>query len=111
MGKVYRSLGLSCKAATADEANQPANREAFQADITYVTGQRLCFTYLRDNTCLHPSEVALPPVLRYALVDEADSILLDESRNPMIMSQPAFDSGELVMKADRVRGGAWLSAA
>jgi hypothetical protein len=46
---VYSFLGLSCAAAVADDA-PPANRAAFAADITYVTGQRLCFTYLRDNT-------------------------------------------------------------
>lgn len=72
----------------------PAKREAYNADITYGTNNEYGFDYLRDNMAFSPEE-RVQRKLHYALVDEVDSILIDEARTPLIISGPAEDSSEM----------------
>lgn len=78
-----------------------AKREAYAADITYGTNNEYGFDYLRDNMAFSPEERVQRP-LHYALVDEVDSILIDEARTPLIISGPAEDSSELYRKVDKI---------
>ncbi|PHM74381.1 preprotein translocase subunit SecA [Xenorhabdus kozodoii] len=77
----------------------PAKREAYATDITYGTNNEFGFDYLRDNMAFSPEE-RVQRKLHYALVDEVDSILIDEARTPLIISGPAEDSSELYIKVD-----------
>ncbi|MEX6252372.1 preprotein translocase subunit SecA [Providencia hangzhouensis] len=79
----------------------PAKREAYAADITYGTNNEFGFDYLRDNLAFSPEE-RVQRKLHYALVDEVDSILIDEARTPLIISGPAEDSSELYQKVDKL---------
>ncbi|MBD2811045.1 preprotein translocase subunit SecA [Xenorhabdus sp. Vera] len=79
----------------------PAKREAYSADITYGTNNEYGFDYLRDNMAFSPEE-RVQRKLHYALVDEVDSILIDEARTPLIISGPAEDSSELYLKVDKL---------
>ncbi|MDC9580983.1 preprotein translocase subunit SecA [Xenorhabdus sp. PR6a] len=79
----------------------PAKREAYAADITYGTNNEFGFDYLRDNMAFSPEE-RVQRKLHYALVDEVDSILIDEARTPLIISGPAEDSSELYIKVDKL---------
>ncbi|MCD1125963.1 preprotein translocase subunit SecA [Jinshanibacter sp. LJY008] len=79
----------------------PAKREAYAADITYGTNNEFGFDYLRDNMAFSPEE-RVQRKLYYALVDEVDSILIDEARTPLIISGPAEDSSELYKKVDKI---------
>ncbi|KAK9806163.1 hypothetical protein WJX72_003697 [[Myrmecia] bisecta] len=85
MGKVFKFLGLTVAVVT-EKMEDPGIKLAFQADVTYITSQQLCFTYLRDNMTRLPSAIALTRPLHYAIVDEADNVLIDECRNPMLIS-------------------------
>jgi preprotein translocase subunit SecA len=98
MGQIYQFLGMSvgCVVPQIDEA---ARRAAYAADITYGTNNELGFDYLRDN--MRQSRAAM--VQRghvFAVVDEVDSILIDEARTPLIISGPAEDSSELYRAVD-----------
>ncbi|EAY2676546.1 preprotein translocase subunit SecA, partial [Salmonella enterica subsp. enterica serovar Dublin] len=79
----------------------PAKREAYNADITYGTNNEYGFDYLRDNMAFSPEE-RVQRKLHYALVDEVDSILIDEARTPLIISGPAEDSSEMYRKVDKI---------
>lgn len=79
----------------------PAKREAYAADITYGTNNEYGFDYLRDNMAFSPEE-RVQRELHYALVDEVDSILIDEARTPLIISGPAEDSSDLYIKVNKV---------
>ncbi|AOM41076.1 preprotein translocase subunit SecA [Xenorhabdus hominickii] len=79
----------------------PAKREAYAADITYGTNNEFGFDYLRDNMAFSPEE-RVQRKLHYALVDEVDSILIDEARTPLIISGPAEDSSELYIKVNKL---------
>ncbi|MCG3469252.1 preprotein translocase subunit SecA [Xenorhabdus bovienii] len=79
----------------------PVKREAYAADITYGTNNEYGFDYLRDNMAFSPEE-RVQRKLHYALVDEVDSILIDEARTPLIISGPAEDSSELYIKVDKL---------
>lgn len=96
MGKLYNFLGLTvgCIVANLDDEER---KEAYAADITYATNNELGFDYLRDNMKFRESEIAQRP-FNYAIVDEVDSILIDEARTPLIISGPAEDSSELYIK-------------
>ncbi len=123
MGQVYGYLGLTVGVvtssgaylydpshvpATEDEARdetgsfrvfydylRPATKkEAYAADITYATNNELGFDYLRDNTSYDPSQV-VGRGFHYAIIDEVDSVLIDEARTPLIISGPAADAGDL----------------
>jgi preprotein translocase subunit SecA len=79
----------------------PAKREAYAADITYGTNNEYGFDYLRDNMAFSPEE-RVQRKLHYALVDEVDSILIDEARTPLIISGPAEDSSEMYIKVNKL---------
>ena len=91
MGRVHRSLGLACgvilTGLTPDE-----RRTAYAADITYSTNWELGFDYLRDNMAHSLDELVQQRGHNYAIVDEVDSILIDEARTPLIISGPADDA-------------------
>ena len=78
-----------------------AQREAYAADITYGTNNEYGFDYLRDNMAFSPEE-RVQRKLHYALVDEVDSILIDEARTPLIISGPAEDSSEMYKKVNKI---------
>ncbi len=75
--------------------------EAYAADITYGTNNEYGFDYLRDNMAFSPEE-RVQRKLHYALVDEVDSILIDEARTPLIISGPAEDSSEMYRKVNKI---------
>lgn len=79
----------------------PAKRIAYAADITYGTNNEYGFDYLRDNMAFSPEE-RVQRKLHYALVDEVDSILIDEARTPLIISGPAEDSSEMYIKVNKL---------
>jgi len=99
MGKVHRFLGLtvgySRSQAFADE-----KREAYACDITYVTSSEVGFDYLRDNIA-HSKDERVQRGFYFCIVDEADSILIDESRTPLIMSSRTKDNSDMYKTADR----------
>ncbi len=90
MGPVYRGLGLTVGVIQHD-LDGPKRREAYRADITYITNSELGFDYLRDNMAFRPDQLVLreDTPLHYAIIDEVDSILIDEARTPLIISGPA----------------------
>jgi preprotein translocase subunit SecA len=98
MGQIYRFLGLTvgCIVNDMDDAERKA---AYAADITYGTNNEFGFDYLRDNMKFEYSELVQRP-FNYAIVDEVDSILIDEARTPLIISGPAEDSSDLYKKVD-----------
>jgi preprotein translocase subunit SecA len=79
-------------------------REAYQADITYGTNNQFGFDYLRDNMAPTVQEHVMRDELNYAIIDEVDSILIDEARTPLIISAPAEESNELYRKFSRIIG-------
>lgn len=93
MGKIYNLLGLSVGCIYHD-ASYEERRKSYWSDITYGTNNEFGFDYLRDNMAVHPSQL-VQRVLNYAIVDEVDSILIDEARTPLIISGPAEESTEL----------------
>ena len=92
MGAIYRFLGLRVGVITHDMGFQE-RREAYACDITYGTNNEFGFDYLRDNMAWDPSQV-VQRELFYAIIDEVDSILIDEARTPLIISGPAEESTE-----------------
>ena len=99
MGKVYRFLGLSVGLIIHDLDNDQ-RREAYNADITYGTNNELGFDYLRDNMVTY-KESMVQRGHNYAIVDEVDSILIDEARTPLIISGMGDDANELYKVADQ----------
>ncbi len=98
MGKVYRFLGLTCGLIIHDKDNKE-RREAYACDITYGTNNELGFDYLRDNMVVHKEEM-VQRGHNYAIVDEVDSILIDEARTPLIISGMGEKANELYQVAD-----------
>lgn len=99
MGKVYRFLGLSVGLIVHGLDNE-ARRQAYAADITYGTNNELGFDYLRDNMVIY-KEQQVQRGHNYAIVDEVDSILIDEARTPLIISGKGEKSTDLYIKADQ----------
>jgi preprotein translocase subunit SecA len=99
MGKVYRYLGMSVGLVVHDLDND-ARRKAYAADITYGTNNEFGFDYLRDNMVIYKNEM-VQRGFHYALVDEVDSILIDEARTPLIISGQGDKSTQLYEQADR----------
>ncbi|WP_300000032.1 preprotein translocase subunit SecA [uncultured Cedecea sp.] len=97
---LFEFLGLSV-GINLPNMPAPAKREAYAADITYGTNNEYGFDYLRDNMAFSPED-RVQRKLNYALVDEVDSILIDEARTPLIISGPAEDSSELYKKVDKI---------
>ena len=93
MGRVYRFLGLTVGLIT-HEMDFPARKAAYAADITYGTNNEFGFDYLRDNMVVSLDQMVQRP-LHYAIVDEVDSILIDEARTPLIISGPGEKSTDL----------------
>jgi preprotein translocase subunit SecA len=99
MGDIYRFLGLSV-GCNLHSLSPSEKREAYACDITYTTNSELGFDYLRDNMVMEPSQRVLRG-LHYAVLDEVDSILIDEARTPLIISGPGEILDENYIHADR----------
>ncbi len=98
MGQVHRFLGLSV--GLIHHGQDPVSkREAYNCDITYGTNNEFGFDYLRDNMATHAEDVVQR--LNYCIIDEVDSVLIDEARTPLIISGPAEKSTDLYMKMAR----------
>ncbi|MCF6093431.1 accessory Sec system translocase SecA2 [Microaerobacter geothermalis] len=99
MGRVYHFLGLTV-GLNAHGLSPEEKKEAYAADITYGTNNEFGFDYLRDNMVLYKEHMVQRP-LNYAIIDEVDSILIDEARTPLIISGQAAKSTDLYYLADR----------
>jgi preprotein translocase subunit SecA len=100
MGQIYRFLGLSVGVIIPNLPDQ-MRREAYHTDITYGTNNEFGFDYLRDNMKYERSQMVQRP-FNFGIVDEVDSILIDEARTPLIISGPTEDKSELYIKLDQV---------
>ncbi len=100
MGRIYRFLGLSV-GVNLSQMSHPDKQLAYAADITYGTNNEYGFDYLRDNMVFAPSE-RVQRGLNYAIVDEVDSILIDEARTPLIISGQADDNVELYYRLNEL---------
>lgn len=99
MGKVYRFLGLSV-GVICSGMDEKSKKEAYNADITYCTNNELGFDYLRDNMAVMKEQRVQRP-LNFAVVDEVDSILIDEARTPLIISGRGMKSSDNYIKAQK----------
>ncbi len=100
MGKIYRFLGLQVGVIVHDVSDRE-RRDSYQADITYGTNNEFGFDYLRDNMKFDLADCVQRPH-HYAIVDEVDSILIDEARTPLIISGPSEQSTDKYYKVNRV---------
>ena len=98
MGKVYKFLGLTVGLAIAG-MNPSEKQKAYNCDVTYGTNNEFGFDYLRDNMVIYKNQL-VQRKLNYAIVDEIDSILIDEARTPLIISGRGSQSSDLYKKAD-----------
>ena len=98
MGKVYKFLGLTVGLAIAG-MNPEQKQKAYNCDVTYGTNNEFGFDYLRDNMVIYKNQL-VQRKLNYAIVDEIDSILIDEARTPLIISGRGAQSSDLYKKAD-----------
>ncbi|MBE7066557.1 MAG: preprotein translocase subunit SecA [Ruminococcaceae bacterium] len=98
MGKIYNFLGLSVGVIVHGLTSEQ-RRAAYNCDITYATNNELGFDYLRDNMVIYKQHL-VQRELNFAIVDEVDSILIDEARTPLIISGPGAKSSEMYEKAD-----------
>lgn len=99
MGKVHRFLGLTVGVAVAGMDNE-SKRAAYNCDITYGTNNELGFDYLRDNMVIYKRDKVQRP-LNFCIIDEVDSILIDEARTPLIISGRGGKSSEMYIVANR----------
>ncbi len=100
MGQVHNFLGLTVGVIVPNLA-ETQRREAYQADVTYATNNELGFDYLRDNMKYSRDQMVQRP-FNFAIVDEVDSILIDEARTPLIISGPTDDKSDLYMLVDAI---------
>jgi preprotein translocase subunit SecA len=100
MGQIYRFLGMTV-GCIVHGLSDPERRAAYGADVTYGTNNELGFDYLRDNMKFRLEDM-VHREFNYAIVDEVDSILVDEARTPLIISGPAEDSSELYIKVNKL---------
>jgi preprotein translocase subunit SecA len=100
MGQIYRFLGLTV-GVIVPNLHDVERREAYAADITYGTNNEFGFDYLRDNMKYDRQQMVQRP-FHHAIVDEVDSILIDEARTPLIISGPTDDKSELYISVDRI---------
>src|SRR5438309_2472608 len=98
MGQVYRFLGLTVGVIVPNLTDQE-RRDAYNSDITYATNNELGLDYLRDNMKYSRGQIVQRP-FNFAIVDEVDSILIDEARTPLIISGPTDDKSDLYFKVD-----------
>ncbi len=101
MGRIYNHLGLSVGVILSTQRDDQEKQRAYRADITYGQNNEFGFDYLRDNMKVSPDRMVQRP-LNYALVDEVDSILIDEARTPLIISSPAEESADLYYKVNQL---------
>jgi preprotein translocase subunit SecA len=102
MGPVYRAVGMTVGAIQADmDTMGDERREQYACDVCYGTNNEFGFDYLRDNMKMSQKSM-VQGQLEYAIIDEVDSILIDEARTPLIISGPAFDDVSRYKKADQV---------
>jgi preprotein translocase subunit SecA len=99
MGRVYGFLGLTVGCIVHDIHDNNQRRVEYGADITYGTNNELGFDYLRDNMAFRIEDMVQRP-FNFAIVDEVDSILIDEARTPLIISGPTEDNSELYRRVD-----------
>ena len=100
MGQIYNFLGLTVGVIVPNLSDME-RRDAYNADITYATNNELGFDYLRDNMKYSRTQMVQRP-FNFAIVDEVDSILIDEARTPLIISGPTDDKSELYMGVDAI---------
>ncbi|MBS3929833.1 MAG: preprotein translocase subunit SecA [Sphingomonadales bacterium] len=100
MGQIYKFLGLSVGVIVPD-LSEYERREAYNSDITYATNNELGFDYLRDNM-KHEREQMVHRPFNHAIVDEVDSILIDEARTPLIISGPTDDKSNQYLAVDAI---------
>ncbi len=100
MGQIYRFLGLKV-GCIVHGLSDSERREAYAADVAYGTNNEFGFDYLRDNMKFRLDDMVQRP-FHYAIVDEVDSILIDEARTPLIISGPSEDSSDLYRQVDRL---------
>ncbi len=100
MGQIYKFLGLTVGCIT-QELSDDERRAAYGCDVTYGTNNEYGFDYLRDNMKFDLEEMVQRP-FNFAIVDEVDSILIDEARTPLIISGPTDDTSELYMAVDKI---------
>jgi len=103
MGQIYRFLGMSVGVIVPNLTDQQ-RRDAYHSDITYGTNNEFGFDYLRDNMKYDRESMVQRP-FNFAIVDEVDSILIDEARTPLIISGPTDDKSELYMSVDKIVKG------
>lgn len=101
MGQVHRFLGLTV-GVVLNSMTPEERREAYNCDITYVTNNELGFDYLRDNMVVYKKQLVLRD-LHYAIIDEVDSVLIDEARTPLIISGQSGKSTRLYEACDILR--------
>src|SRR5579863_2299620 len=100
MGQIYRLLGMSVGCIVHD-LDDFQRQEAYRCDVTYGTNNELGFDYLRDNMKFRLEEMVHRP-FHYAIVDEVDSILIDEARTPLIISGPTEDNSDLYIQVNKL---------
>jgi preprotein translocase subunit SecA len=100
MGEIYRFLGLTVGCIKNNMPNAD-RKKAYACDITYGTNSEFGFDYLRDNMAVYPEE-RVQRKLYYCIVDEVDSILIDEARTPLIISGPGEESTDMYYRIDRI---------
>ena len=100
MGKIYNFLGLSVGCVVSGVSDSE-RRDAYRSDITHVTNNELGFDFLRDNMKYSEESKVLRP-FKFAILDEVDSILIDEARTPLIISGPVDDNSELYTTIDKL---------
>jgi preprotein translocase subunit SecA len=100
MGQIYNCLGMNVGCIVHD-IDDPQRREQYRCDITYGTNNELGFDYLRDNMKFRLEDMVHRP-FQFAIVDEVDSILIDEARTPLIISGPTEDNSELYNRIDKL---------
>lgn len=96
MGQVFRFLGMSVGVVQSYQ-KEPARREAYNADVTYVSNQELGFDFLRDNLAMSVDMVVMQRPFAFCVVDEADSILIDEARTPLIISRKGAPPAQKIL--------------
>jgi preprotein translocase subunit SecA len=100
MGQIYRFLGMSV-GVIVHELDDDQRQQAYRCDVTYGTNNELGFDYLRDNMKFRLEDMVHRP-FHYAIVDEVDSILIDEARTPLIISGPTEDNSDLYIQVDKL---------
>src|SRR6202011_2663933 len=99
-GQIYRFLGLTV-GCIVHELDDHERQQAYLCDVTYGTNNELGFDYLRDNMKFRLEDMVHRP-FQFAIVDEVDSILIDEARTPLIISGPTEDNSELYIQVDKL---------